>query len=227
MSPLGCWQSSRFEFEVVLSFECLVFSEISDLRLDLRQGPRVACARMAGILPSRPAWDHRAARNQARRLTEVGRLHQACRGDSEESPSLTKRPSKRKNSTIVRHHGSRRHPRKRALPREALKTLGCRQRLLSRSLDRVGQEAGDSNRLIPLSTQRPQKTKMYGKILVPVRFFGSCSGAVAQDRTQTHVHPAHCKVRRKRPSQFAHDDGDARSGASPNVHLGDLPDWDG
>jgi len=133
----------------VLSFECLVFSKISDLRLDLRQGPRVACARMAGILPSRPAWDHRAARNQARRQTEVGRLHQACRGDSEESPSLTKRPSKRKNSTIVRHHGSRRHPRKRALPREALKTLGCRQRLLSRSLDRVGQEAGDSNRLIP------------------------------------------------------------------------------
>ena len=39
-----------------------------------------------GLLPSRPAWDHRAARNQARWLTEVGRLHAAHRGVDEDSP---------------------------------------------------------------------------------------------------------------------------------------------
>ncbi len=39
-----------------------------------------------GFLPSRPAWDHRAARNQARWLTEVGRPHPAHRGVDEDSP---------------------------------------------------------------------------------------------------------------------------------------------
>jgi hypothetical protein len=37
-----------------------------------------------GFLPSRPAWDHRAAHNQARWLTEVGRLHPT--GESTKAP---------------------------------------------------------------------------------------------------------------------------------------------
>src|SRR6266404_7380507 len=38
------------------------------------------------VLPSRPARDHRAARNQARWLTEVGRLHPAHGDNPERTP---------------------------------------------------------------------------------------------------------------------------------------------
>ncbi len=49
-----------------------------------------------GFLPSRPAWDHRAARNQARWLTEVGRLHPAHRGVDEDSPYVLRGLENRK-----------------------------------------------------------------------------------------------------------------------------------
>ncbi len=50
---------------------------------------------MTGFLPSRPARNHRAARNQARRLTEVGRLHQAHGEDRKELPSIYSEASKK------------------------------------------------------------------------------------------------------------------------------------
>src|SRR6266702_2201924 len=50
---------------------------------------------MTGFLPSRPARNRRAARNQARRLTEVGRLHQAHGENRKERPSIYSEASKK------------------------------------------------------------------------------------------------------------------------------------
>jgi len=50
---------------------------------------------MASFLPSRPARNRRAARNQARRLTEVGRLHLAHGEDRKELPSIYSEASKK------------------------------------------------------------------------------------------------------------------------------------
>ncbi len=52
---------------------------------------------MASFLPSRPAWDHRAARSQARWLTEVGRVHLAHGENRKELPSIYSEASKKEN----------------------------------------------------------------------------------------------------------------------------------
>src|SRR5207245_10631957 len=65
-----------------------------------------------GFLPSRPARDHRAARHQARWLTEVGRLHLVCGENRKELPSIYSEASKKENinKRITKSLGVRAEP---------------------------------------------------------------------------------------------------------------------
>src|SRR5215472_3587688 len=100
MLPLDCQQGGRFEFALMLSFEYLVFFGNRRSCRDVHQVTRVACTRMPGVLRSRQARDHRAARNQAAWQTEAGRLNQACGGSQQKNfPYYTQRPFLGKTST--------------------------------------------------------------------------------------------------------------------------------
>src|SRR6266446_1079264 len=144
MLPSDCPRTLRFEFELVLSFECLVFRK-SRLRLDLPQGARGTCAPMARFLSLRPARNHRAARNQTGWLTEVGRLHQAPQGKSARTPLYILRGlQKGKTQRLwVQSEG----PRVEALHLGGLHFhrwhAGSPQCLLTRSTIRIRQDLGE------------------------------------------------------------------------------------
>src|SRR6266704_1315205 len=101
---------------------------------------------MARVLPSCPARDHRAARSEARRLTEVGQLHQAY-GESAKFPSLYSEAFPKENVSvffrITKQHFTDDSVRDIAVPKVRRQTLAFLQCLVTRSGPRVGHLEGN------------------------------------------------------------------------------------
>jgi len=74
MSPVGCRHPYQFEFELVLSSGTSSFSKIGDCALICFKAHTECALERYRFRPSCRAHDRRAARSEARRLTELGRL---------------------------------------------------------------------------------------------------------------------------------------------------------
>ncbi len=152
------------------------------LRLDRRQGTRVACARMAGFLPLRPARDHRTARNQARWLTEVGRLHLASGGSQQQLPSLYSEAFPRENVNvlfrIIKLHLPIHSVQDVPVPlrRQTFRFLQC---LLVRSGPRIEHLKENRRRTSSIYSEALKKENVRENLGTSTLFPGTCSGAVA------------------------------------------------
>ena len=103
-SPLDSRQGGWLESELVLSFHASFFWEIGDCALLCIKAQVERVLEQQGLIARRSAQNHRAARNQAKWLTEVGRPHQTQGRIAENSPIYSQAVPKGKRQRLFSEH---------------------------------------------------------------------------------------------------------------------------